>query len=143
MTQVELDLVEGRAVLVGQLGVGTAQVVGGDLFKAAAGSIFLDHFPDGLCVDKVAQDLAAFAHRLKEAAVSDPGGVKTSIDCLLGPGGEGDRARFVAFAHQVGDHPAAFAQLYVLDGQVDEFLPSKTAPEEDGKHGPVPDAHPR
>ena len=110
MTQVELDLVDPGTIFARQLGVGAPQIVGGDR-KTALATIPLDHFVHGLGTDMVPLDASILAHGLKEASRADLGGSQVGVNALFDPEGDGDRAGFIAFAHQVSDHPTALAQL--------------------------------
>ena len=110
MTQVELDLVDLGSIFERQLGVGATKIVRSDR-KTTLVAIPQDHFTDGLGTDMVPQNAATLAHGLKEEPRANLGGSQVGVNGLLDPEWNCDRASFIAFAHQVNDHPAAIAQL--------------------------------
>jgi hypothetical protein len=106
MTQVELDLIDLSPIFERQLGVSASKIVGGDR-KTALVAIPQDQFTYGLGTDMVPKNMPSLAHGLKETPPADLGFIQVGVNALLNPEGDGDGAGFIAFAHQVSDHPAA------------------------------------
>ena len=74
MPQGDLDLLEGRAALVGKLGEGAAQIMRRDLAEAGESGIADDGLEDGLSRDRPGADEAAFRDRPQHGPRRDPGG---------------------------------------------------------------------
>ena len=66
-----------------------------------------------------------------------PAVVRPGVNGGLGPGGHGHRARAVALAHQVHDHPPSFPLLQMAHFQARRLLAAQAAAQEHGEEGTV------
>src|SRR5665648_567919 len=97
----------------------------------------LDHIPHRFRTDLLALDGATFGQSLKEVSRVDVGDFEISINGLLDPKWNSDRAGLVAFADQVSDNPASIPQLQLCQGKFGDFMAAKSTAYQGGQDGTV------
>ena len=136
MAERELDLFDGGVALVGQLGEGAPQIVGGDLY------VQLFSIPDHDGEDRLRRHspprhAAALVDWPQQPPGGDAGGGGPAVDRGLGPGGHRHGADPLSLPRQVEQDPARVPLLDRRDFERGEFFAPQAAAEEDGQQRPV------
>src|SRR5271170_7455756 len=126
MPQQKFNLFEVAARLPAELGAGAAEVVGPEALDPNLFRRLLDDRPDRPIAQAVA-DLSALRDRPQQQAVLDFGRAHPGVDSLLDPDRDRDGANPPSLPCEIGEHPAAFPELYGLDIECGQLLPAEGA----------------
>ncbi len=130
MPKQDLDLFQVATRAAAELCASTAQIMGGELAELGLLGIAHHQIPDGLFVsDLVSDDDSTFVDRPEEPAFGNAGSLGPEIDPRFDPGRYGHQAQPLAFAEQIGDHPAGFSLLEVFDVESQQLRSSQAASE--------------
>jgi tetratricopeptide (TPR) repeat protein len=137
MAEQQLNLLQLTTCRPAELRSRATEIVRRDIRQARARHIRLQHLPNNFLGHSVPGDLIAPVDRPEQMPLRHAGDHRPCIDRILRPGRHRNSTDAPVLADQIDDAPTVVALLNVLHGQVRQFGPAKSAPEQRREHGPV------
>jgi hypothetical protein len=132
--QQQLDLLKFATCSAAELGGCAPQVMWRDIRQASPGDVRLQHLPDNLFAHPQPANLIAPIDCPEQVALRYSRHQRPRIDRIFRPGWHRDRSHPPVLADKVHDAPPVVPLLHVLHGEVRQFGPAQSAPEQRGEH---------
>ena len=137
MSQQELNLLQATAGLTAKLGAGAAKIVRRQPAKTCLSRMSDHHLPYRGFGQALPPNHPALVDGAKDSPLSNRGSIEPIPDGLVDPVRNGDGPYPLAFALNVGKHPAPLELLKVLGLDVRQLGAAQATTHEDEEHGAV------
>jgi hypothetical protein len=121
MSEQELNLLQLSSAVMTQLGAGTPQIMGRNMFQACSLAAGSDHVPDNVLRDATAPHLSQSGDSSEDSALTNPRGLGPLIEGGFHPVRNGHGPYVATFANQIHNGPVSLAHLDVVQLQANQF----------------------